>query len=316
MMKLLWTCLIATVLPTLATAEPLAAVGVGGVAGAVDCRYNSSYRCNWMMTDTRFGYDVLGTASFTARQGQVAIEDARGHGEGRVEIDPSTGLAVLKTSAFGNASYVSPRSSQTPRGAAGLVDVNVFAVQGFRYTGLSARTVTLTAHLHSEVVDANRNAINMAGIGMFRSEGYRFAPEVDAFENTLCLSDLGTLNVASDRERCEETSRARMLSADSKTLRGGSVDLDLMIQRVLNPGEEFFISTFLFSTVCCGLSADASQGLRLAFDSMDGLKALDVPLSSLAIPEPAGLALTALALLALGGTRYRLRGSARQTHLA
>ena len=188
----------------------------------------------------------------------------------------------------------------TGQGAA-IADANVFAVQGYQYIGAAPFTLTVTATLSSSFSGSGEQGeIGHSGfsLSIFDPEGYVF--NSDYYASTALLTVCPILGNVSNYCKANGPTvydNARDFLYDSGTL-------TKTVSHIINPGDKFFVGAFLDASVCCGITADSSHTLDLAFNDFSQLVSIDVPG---VVPEPEALLLflTGLALLVRSNGRSR-----------
>ena len=294
-------------------------VGVGAFTGTLDCAKATDGNCLWRSAATPSGYASDGRTTHTPISGASVVSDIRGEARAWGEANISSYLPSLHAYARSNGAYNpdfsglagtptrlgQPGAVYTGQGS-GVADANVWAVQGYQYMGDTPFELTVTAMLDSVFSsNGNRGKIGHSGfrISIFDAAGYVFDP---------AQSDLGYTP-----SLCPIFDGPARFCAGSPTVFDSGADtlydtgeISVTIRHILNPGDRFFVGAFLDASVCCGLTADSSHTLDLAFNDFSQLASIPVPG---VVPEPASIAvfMTGLALLRRQRRKAKPRAGAR-----
>lgn len=280
-------------------------VGVGAATGTVDCARTNNGGCAWLND-----YATTGLSTHTAISGSSSVSDVRGSASAWGEANLTSYLPSLHAYATSNGAYTSDFSSLagtryrvgTPdilfTGAgSGIADANVWAVQGYEYTGSTPFDLTITGTLDSIFSSSGaQGKIGHAGflLSVFSTDGYVFDPN-----DTSLASDSSTI--------CPLFGRPSSVCAGGPTVYDSGRTsfsetgaLSLTVGHRLNTGDKFYVGVFMDANVCCGLTADSSHTLNLAFNDFTQLASIPVAGVAAVVPEPhsAFLFMTGLALLA------------------
>lgn len=290
------------------SAAPIATtVGVGAATGTLDCARTTDGNCVWKST-SQTGYDSEGRLSSTPLSGASSVSDARGTASAWGEANFSSYLPSLHAYARSNGAYTSdfsslagvrsgPAATYTGAGS-GVADANVWAVQGYRYTGTSPFELTVTAVLDSQFsANGDNGKIGHSGfrVSIFDAQGYVFDPNQDSldFSTSLCPLFNGPSRF------CAGSPSVFAYASDTQYDTGS---ISVTVSYTFNPGDKFFVGAFLDASVCCGLTADSSHTLNLAFNDFTQLESIPVPG---VIPEPGSVIAFTTGLLLLAGRRRK-----------
>lgn len=280
-------------------------VGVVTAAGTLDCAKLSNGGCAWHSANPS-AYDTIGATTHTMLSGSSTASDLRGTAISSGEANLSSYLPTLHAYASSNGSWTPDFSAlagtiykagpnpvyYTGAGAA-IADADVWAVQGYQYTGATPFTLTVTGTL-----DSMFSAIGQAGkvghsgfsLSIFGTAGYLFNPDYysPASLATICPILGNPSNIC-------PPGGPTVFDHEFNTLYDSGT-LSLTISHVLHPGDKFFVGAFLDASVCCGNRVDSSHTLNLKFNDFSQLDSIAVPG---VVPEPMSilLMLTGLALM-------------------
>jgi hypothetical protein len=292
---------------TVAAAPIATTVGVGAATGTLDCARTTDGNCAWKSTSPT-GYDSEGRLSSTPLSGASSVSDARGTASAWGEANFSSYLPSLHAYARSNGAYTSDFSSLAgtrsgPSGTytgagSGVADANVWAVQGYQYTGTSPFELTVTAVLDSQFSASGDNGkIGHSGfrVSIFDARGYVFDPNQDSldFSTSLCPLFNGPSRF------CAGSPTVFAYASDTQYDTGS---ISVTVSYTFNPGDKFFVGAFLDASVCCGLTADSSHTLNLAFNDFTQLESIPVPG---VVPEPGSVVAFVTGLLLLAGRRRK-----------
>ncbi|GGX99601.1 hypothetical protein GJV26_07645 [Massilia dura] len=231
-----------------------------------------------------------GTTTQWATGASSSASDIRGEAWSLAVADPGSYLPLLKTYASSNPNYVSPS------GGTSMADANVWAVQGYRYTGTTAFTLTLTATLDTVI---SANAANFAGnhsllaVSLFGTDNYTFNYDPATRTGSTCpitgpinpqFCGQGPAMYAHYHEFLEDTGTAVAT-----------------LSYTLSPGQTFYVGAFIDANVCCGGSVDSSHTLTMLFN--DASMLVDFPVAL--VPEPGGWMMLLVGVVMLGGWKGR-----------
>lgn len=289
-------------------AAPIATtVGVGAATGTLDCARTTDGNCVWKSTSPT-GYDSEGRLTSTPLSGASSVTDARGTASAWGEANFSTYLPSLHAYARSNGAYTSdfsslagtrsgPAATYTGAGSS-VADANVWAVQGYQYTGASPFELTVTAVLDSEFsADGNNGKIGHSGfrVSIFDARGYVFDPNegIVGYSPSLCPF------FNSPSRFCPGGPTVFAHASDTLYDTGS---ISVTVSYTFNPGDKFFVGAFLDASVCCGLTADSAHTLNLAFNDFTQLESIPVPG---VVPEPGSVVAFTTGLLLLAGRRRK-----------
>jgi hypothetical protein len=290
--------------PALAT-PTVTSVGVGANTGTLDCARTSDGGCQWRGANPS-GYDTMGTLTHTATSAASSVSEIRGTASVYGEANLTSYLPTLHAYASSNGSYASDFSSlagtrfragppevlYTGMGSS-VADANIWAVQGFQYTGSTPFELTITGILDSIFSSSGeRGKIGHSGFGIsiFSTNGYVFDPNDRGLEYSTSVCPFFN----SPSRFCPADPTIYAYARDTLTDSGS---LSLSVAHVFNPGDTFLVGVFLDASVCCGQTVDSSHTLNLAFNDATNLVSIAV---AGVVPEPGSVFLftTGLALIA------------------
>jgi len=264
-------------------ADPIStSFGIDAMTGTGPCNWNADHtRCRWGIATYN------GTRTVSETDALSTVTDGNGTAYAYGQIDPGSYLPELHAFAAGSEN--------------GMADANVWGVQGYRYLGTEPFLLELTITFES---------LFNVGSGSPRFE-YHSQFYVSIFDTTEYLfsyinadfTNGGTLCPILQRGGPECENSPEVFASSHEVLRASGI-VTLTISRLLNSGDEFFVGAFLDATACCAATVDSSHTLRMSFNDYTQLGNIRVPGS---VPEPAGLALLSLGLLAAAGGRRRLQ---------
>lgn len=294
----------------LATPSP-SSVGVLATSGTLDCAKTTDGGCQWRPPASNPGnnpYATQGGDSHTPLSATSSVSDARGSAGAWGEANFTSYLPTLHAYANSNGSYSSDFSSlagskyrngpppvyYTGEGS-GIADANVWAVQGYQYTGAAPFELSITATLDS-IFSASGQAGKLGHsafvVSIFDADGFMFDPEDPLWEFSLTTCAV----LANSGPLCPP------MPKQYGSTRGGLYEtgsLTLGLSHTVQTGDRFFVGVFLDASACCGVAVDSSHTLNLKFNDFTQLESIAVPG---VVPEPGALLmmLTGLGLMALG----------------
>jgi hypothetical protein len=252
-----------------------------GDTAVFGCSFRVSGSCNW---DGFTGYDGSHVYSPTGFSSQ-AVKPG-GIAQAWSEIDPGSYLPSLH--AYASSLQDIAATPEKPLGGSTQADANIWGVQGYTYAGDAPFLLTVSATLDSIFTNpgpAVQGKHSYFRISIFDVNGYAFA-----------YSGVDTcplLLAAPDRYDCKVMPTVHAWNTGSLQDSGS---VTVTVSHWVNPGENFFVGAFLDASACCLGTVDSSHTLHMAFNDASQLDSFAVPG---VIPEPDGLLLTGLALLAL-----------------
>jgi len=306
--KILGTILAFASMSALAAPIP-STVGVGAATGTLDCAMTSDGKCIWK-SSTASGYETVGSNTTTPISGASSASDVRGVAKAWGEANFDSYLPSLHAYASSNGAYVANFSALAGKAVgsgqpgivytgagAGIADANVWAVQGYRYTGQTPFQLTVTGVLDSQFSsNGQQGSLGHSGfrLSIFDANAYVFDPG----QNSLAYSPTFCPLMNNPSRFCSGAPQVFAHGSDSLFDTG---TVSLTVGHFVNPGDEFFVGAFLDASVCCGLTADSSHTLNLAFNDFSMLESIPVPG---VVPEPASV-FVFMSGLALLGMRRR-----------
>lgn len=289
-------------------------VGVMTSSGTLNCAKTSDGGCVWRSTDPS-GYDTKGSTTHDLLSSTSTASDARGTAISRGEADLATYLPTLHAYASSNGSWApdfsqlagtkfrngTPPVYYTGEGAA-IADANVWAVQGYQYTGETPFALSVTATLDS--IFSASGALGKVGhsgfaLSIFGTPGYVFNADYysDAAMATICPILGNQPNICPPG--------GQPIYDATKGFLYDSGSLSVTVSHLVNPGDKFYVGAFLDASVCCGNSVDSSHTLKLAFNDFSQLDSIAVPG---VVPEPRTILLMLAGLVLMQASLRRKSG--------
>ncbi len=293
----------------LATPMPTT-VGVMTAAGTLDCAKTTDGNCAWASSNPS-GYDTRGSTTNSLLSSTSNVTDVRGTAISSGEANLNSYLPTLHAYASSNGNWSPDFSSLAGRrykigpppvyytgAGAAIADADVWAVQGYLYTGATPFALTVTATLNSTFSESGmlgKVGHSAFALSIFDTQGYVFDQDYwGGHSLTTICPILGNLSSICPRGGQTIYDSTRGALFDTGTL-------SKTVAHIVNPGDRFFVGAFLDASVCCGKTVDTSHTLDLAFNDFSQLQSIDVPG---VVPEPKTLLLFLLGL-ALAGLNVR-----------
>lgn len=263
----------------------LSSFAADGYAQIDNCRYDPvwddcmSQGQTWLhVPATRWSTGAAASAS-----------DPRGSSWATAAADTGSYLPLLKA-------YSSSNGAWGNAGDATWAEADIWAVQGYRYTGSVPFTLTVNARLDASITSipgAENPAYGTAAISIFPTTGYTFEWSQESAAGGVC-----NIFLTPSWPNCANMSEVFDQHGDELYDTGS---FELMVSHRIQPGETFYVGAYLSVYGCCGASVDASQTLTMQFNDATFLEDYPVTL----VPEPGMWAMLLAGLIGFALSRYR-----------
>ncbi|TWI70171.1 hypothetical protein IP91_01251 [Pseudoduganella lurida] len=233
-----------------------------------------------------------GTSTRWPTGASSSAADARGQAWSLATADAASYLPELKAYASSAADYVNPS------GGTSMADANVWAVQGYRYTGATPFTLTVTARLDAVFSGAAGNHADnhsLLAVSLFDTDGYTFDYDPARPGGGTCPI---TGMMASPNPGCAHT--PEVFAHHDEFLRDSGA-ITVTLSYLLKPGQAFYVGAYVDANVCCGGIVDSSNTLTMQFN--DASLLVDYPVTL--VPEAQTWLMLLGGLTVLAWSRHR-----------